>query len=101
MAEIPAEAGDHGILWSTIQSNSTEVERQALIANTTAEVTGIRDIRRVVPGSGDYIMLQLPGTLNDYPDDLLDTVAGFVTDGINNLKAHPDGWSEVNEAAAL
>jgi len=97
LTKVPAEATDHGILWSKIQNNSTEVERQAFVASTATDVNGIQDIERVVPGSEKHIKLRLPGRLTDYTDNLLDATAAFITDDTKGLKAHPNGWVEVDQ----
>lgn len=94
--QVPAEAKDHAWLWDLIQSNSTQAQRDAFVNQTPDSVSGIRDIQRVVPGSGDYIAIRLPGEPAGYPDSLLDAVAQFFTNNIPNLKAHPSGWQYVD-----
>ena len=93
MTQVPQEATDHGVLWDLIQSNSTQEQRDAFINNSPAD--SIRDIERVVSGNGDYIAIRVPGEPADYPDDLLDATAKFITDNIPNLKAHPQGWQSI------
>jgi len=91
--QVPYEARDHGWLWDIIQSNSTTEQRNAFVDQTPCD--SIRDIQRVVPGSGDFIDIRLPGDVTDYPSSLLDAVEQFFTNNIAGLKAHPNGWQYV------
>jgi hypothetical protein len=91
-AEVPAEAKDHGILASNLEGASNIPD------NANAAINGWRDIERVVPGNGEYIVLRVPGTVSDYPGNTLDGIQSAIVNNINGLKEHPDGWEVVEQS---
>lgn len=85
-SKIPAEAKDHGILASRLESADPPDHSPA---------PSWRDIQRVVPGTQDHVVLRIEGAaLDDYASGALDGFATAVAN-INGLKKHPDGWTEV------
>lgn len=94
VASIPLTAQSHKRLWNAIKENSTEDDRQKFA--TESPVGGIKDIIKVIPANNEYIIIRLPGDVDEYPDDLLDSIPGFFTAEISGVKAHPDGWQYVD-----
>lgn len=93
--EIPVEARDDEIMASHLQSASP---------SSGSPVDTWRDVKRVVPGSNEYILLRVgdeQATLSDYSSSTLDAFANAVVNNIAGLKKHPDGWKQVdlNEGA--
>ena len=90
-AEVPTEARDHGIL-------ATHLEAAPIPDVPDTALSGWRDVERVVYGSGRRIELRVGGegeTLADFPDTALDAIRDAIVSNINGLKAHPDGWHNV------
>jgi len=87
IGSLPAEARDHSILASHLESADPP-------DHTPAPSWG--DIERVLVG--DELYLQIEGaTLDDYASGALDAYATAVTN-ISGLKKHPDGWEAVDES---
>ena len=89
---VPVEATDHAILASHLEESATVLD------DPLDPLDGWRDISRVVPGSGEYIALRAPGQPGDYSQTTLDGIRDAVVDNINGLKAHPDGWTAVDDS---
>lgn len=84
--ELPAAARDHGILAAALDGNGPPQDSPA---------GGWRGIRRDVVGR-ERLVLRLDGTLADYQQQALDGITQAVTSSVSGLKAHPDGWVEVD-----
>jgi hypothetical protein len=91
LPEIPAEARDSSIVATHLEGGGIEG-----VPNTP--LSGWRDVERVVDGKGRSVKLRVGDedtTVNDLPDAALDTIATAIVSNINGLKAHPDGWHDV------
>jgi hypothetical protein len=86
--EVPPEAADHGLLESFLNSNANPSENSPM--------SDWHDVERVVPGHRRYIILRLPGTLEDESQTTRDAVTGAIVNQINGIKEHPDGWQDVD-----
>lgn len=91
MAQVPAEAKDDPILAGHLKAASNIPD------DANAPISGWRDVERVVPGSGEYIALRVPGAVSDYPGSSLDGIKNAIVNNISGLKAHPDGWQVVEQ----
>lgn len=91
LGQAPFEARDHTILAGHLQ------EASDVLSDLSGPIDGWRDVTRVVPGHGNYIALRVPGEQADYSQTTLDEFRDAIIDNINGLKAHPDGWTEVEE----
>lgn len=89
LGRVPPEATDDEILAGLLEAASNIPD------DSTAPIAGWRDVERVVPGTGEYLALRLPGTVDDYPGGTLDSVANALVGNINGLKTHPNGWTNV------
>ena len=88
---VPAEARDHGIL-------AAHLEQAGVPDVSGTQLSGWRDVERIVYGDGSRIELRVGGeddSLADFPDAALDTISAAFTTNINDLKAHPAGWHTV------
>lgn len=86
MAELPAEARDHGILWSHLSGASV---------SSASPETGPGDVVREV--RQDRLILRLDGALADHSSTTLDNMANAIVNNISGVKKHPDGWQDVND----
>ena len=85
--EVPVGATDHGHLASLLQDNASPSEN--------SPISSWHDVDRVVPGHDRYIKLRLPSSLDDESQTTRDAVTDAIVNNINGLKAHPDGWQDV------
>ena len=53
-----------------------------------------KDINRIVPSHGKYIMLELPGEIDEYSENSLNGITNAITADIP-VEPHPDGWYHV------
>jgi len=91
MTSVPVEAKSHSVLADCLEDANN------ILDDVNAPINGWRDVERVVPGNGECIVLRVPGTVGDYPSNSLDGIQSAVAGNINGLKAHPSGWTEVEE----
>jgi hypothetical protein len=89
VAKVPAEARDHSVLTTLLETNASP--------SSNSPPSSWREVTHVVPGHGEYIVLRLPGSLEDYSGNTLDAFENAIVGNINGLKAHPEGWVEVEE----
>lgn len=89
-SEVPVEATDHGLLSTLLEENASPSENSPM--------SSWQDVERVVPGHRRYIKLRLPGTLEDESDSTKDAVVNAIVNNVSGLKAHPDGWQEVEQS---
>jgi hypothetical protein len=91
IAQVPTEARDHSVLAGHLeQAGIPDVPGTAL--------SGWRDVERVVHGDGSRIELRVrgeDGSLTDFPDTALDAIENAIVSNVDGLKAHPDGWRDV------
>jgi hypothetical protein len=80
--EIPREAQD-------------SIAVASYLEDTGGQDVDWRDVERVTRRG--ELVLRLDGSLSDYPGDALDGYATAIDESINGLKAHPDGWVEVED----
>lgn len=80
----PAQARDHGVLASLLESNASP--------SSNSPMDSWRDAVRVV--EADRIRIRLPGTLDDHSGSTLDAFETAITNNLD-VEAHPDGWQEV------
>lgn len=92
LTNVPAEAKDHGTLASHLENNASP--------SGTSPVASWREAERIVPGHGEYIKIRLPGSLADESGNTLDAFENAIVGNINGLKAHPEGWVEVDDDEA-
>jgi len=90
-SKAPAEARDDSIL-------ATHLEQAGIPDVPDTTLSGWRDVQRVVYGDGSRIELRVGSdstTVADLPDTALDVITNAIVSNINGLKAHPDGWHNV------
>jgi len=90
-ARIPAEAKDHKILKTHLESAGD------IPAVEGDPIEGWEDIERVVPGSGESVKLRGPNAVSDYDQATLNAIRDAVITNIDGLKAHPGGWQDIPE----
>lgn len=88
-SEVPYEATENRVLAAMLRDNANPSENSPMHS--------WRDVRRVVPSHRGYIKLRLPGTLEDESDSTKDAVVNAITNQIDGLKPHPDGWQEIEQ----
>lgn len=88
-ASLPTEARDHGILATHLENNNADIK------GNNSVVIDWRGVERVV--QQDRMYLRAQGTLADYQQMALDAMTNAIVNNINGVKAHPDGWQEVDE----
>lgn len=87
MSNLPAEAKDHGILATNLSENASP--------SSSSPIASWREAERVVEPAKNQVRVRLPGTLSDESSTTLDAFENAIVGNINGLKAHPDGWQEV------
>ena len=90
---VPAEARDHDIL-------AAHLEGAGIPDVLDTPLSGWRDVERTVYGDRSRTELRTGGeddSLAGFPDAALDTITNAVVSNINGLKAHPDGWHNVEQ----
>lgn len=92
--KVPGEAKDHRVLRTHLEDNSN-----AIPSVSADPIESWRDVKRTVPGSGEYVALRVPGVVADYDQTTLDAMRDALTTNINGLKAHPEGWQAVETQA--
>jgi len=88
---VPAEARDHDIL-------AAHLEGAGIPDVSGTSLSGWRDVERVVYGDGRRIELRVgseDSSVADFPDAALDTIKGAIVVNTDGLRAHPDGWHDV------
>lgn len=88
---VPFESKDDSLM-ATYLSGASNIPDDA-----NAPISGWREIRRVVPGHGEYVALRVPGEPTDYPGSTLDAIANAITNNIGGLKPHAEGWQYVGQ----
>ena len=91
LPKVPAEAKDNDIVAGHL------AEAASIPDSITAPIDGWRDVVRVTPGHGRHIAIRVPGERPDYPGNSLSNIASSLTDNIDGLKEHPNGWESVDE----
>lgn len=91
MTQIPAELADDGIVKTYLQDMSVPEK---------APIDSWEQIERRVPGGKNEYILRVRGvSLSDVPDAMLTQTQQSITDNVAGVKAHPDGWHNVDESA--
>lgn len=84
MERLPAEARDDGIIAAHLEN-----------AGDGEGGPPWDEVRRVK--APDHILLQVDAGPDDHPGAALDALVQAVASNINGVKAHPAGWTEVDE----
>jgi len=92
---VPAEARDDSILATHLQNDG---DPELLSVDDTENIASSwRDVTRIIPGHGDFILIRVPGQQADYSQTTLDGFRDAIIDNITGLKTHPDGWTQVRQ----
>lgn len=86
-SELPVEARDHGVLATHLEAGNPDVEPNNSV------VIDWREVERNV--SRRRIVLRAPGTLDEYNSTAIDAISNAILNNVDGVKAHPDGWREV------
>lgn len=87
--QIPYELTDDQIIKDLLQAASNIPD------DPNAPISNWHDVGRVIPGSKNYIALRVPGEPPDYPGDSLNIIGNAITNNINGVKKHPNGWEYI------
>jgi hypothetical protein len=89
---LPQEARDHDRLAGLLEAANNIPDQ------SNSPLSHWRDVERVVHGDGSRIELRVGDgdtTLSDFPGNSLDAIGSAIINNISGVKAHPNGWHNV------